>query len=224
MTETNDQEQTDLPSSTRGELALDAAAVISSAVPWIGGPVSAVLSGMSVGRKFDRVREVLDGLATDLKDVKSELSEQYVKTEEFQELLEKTLLKAADERSEEKRNIYRQFLTDVIQSPCKSYDEQIRFLRTLEEVQPDHIRILMALAQAPDNRDGFSGSPSATLSERLPQMSKQRIADLVSQVNDLRITNLTSLNTMMTYRGAQDLRHSITSYGQRFLKFIVDDN
>ena len=176
---------------------------------------------MSLGRKIDRVKEVLNGLAKDLKDFRLEASESYVKTEEFQELLEKTLMKVADERNKEKRDVYRAFLTDSIKSPGKSYDEQLRFLRTLEELQFDHLRVMKAMAEPPDDRDGISGSPPATLGERLPDMSKERIAELVSQLNDLRVTKLTALNTLMTYRGAQDLRGGITSYGQQFLSFLL---
>ena len=44
---------------SRTETALDLASFITSAVPWIGGPVSNVLGGISTGRKFDRVRASL---------------------------------------------------------------------------------------------------------------------------------------------------------------------
>jgi hypothetical protein len=114
----------------------------------------------------------------------------------------------------------RAFLIDAIASPGESYDEQVRFLRTLEELQPDHLRILRAIAEPPDNSDGFSGSPAAALHGRLAGISGGRIKELVAQLNDMRVTNLTGLNSMMTYRGAQDLRHAITSYGKRFLSFL----
>jgi hypothetical protein len=210
-----------LPSSTKTENALDIAGVITSVVPWIGSPVSAVLSGMSIGRKFDRVRKVLDGLADDLKGFKSEVSEKYVRTEEFEELLEKTLLKAADERNDEKRQVYRAFLRHEIQSPGKPYEEQMRCLKTLEVIQPDHILVLRAMGEKPDNQDGFSGSHLATLRTRLPNISDDRISLLVAELNEMRLSNLTSLKTMMTYRGAQDMRHAITPYGKTFVEFLV---
>jgi len=45
-----------------------------------------------------------------IKDIQSDLAKEYVKTDEFQELLEKTLRQAAEERSEEKRRAYSKFL------------------------------------------------------------------------------------------------------------------
>jgi len=211
-----------VPASTTTETALDIAAFVGSAVPWIGGPVSNVLGGISTGRKLARIREVLGGLVSDLNEFKSEVSEEYVKSEEFEELLEQTLRKAADERNEEKRQIYRSFLTNAIESPGEPYDEQIRFLRTLEEIQPDHLKILHALSQEPSPKPDMMGSPNQTLCNRLPGIDKDRIAELVDQLNDMRITNLTSLKTMMTGHGAEDLRHSVTSFGHRFLQFIIE--
>lgn len=211
-----------IPATTKAETVLDVAAFVGSAVPWIGGPVSNVLSGMSSGRKFARVREVLEGLISDLSDFKSQVSEEYVKTEDFQELLEQTLKRSADERNEEKRQIYRSFLTNAIESPGEPYDEQIRFLRSLEELQPDHLKVLRALSKTPDPDPGMMGSPNQTLRQRLPDLEEKRIEELITQLNDLRVTNMTSLKTMMTGRGAADLRHSITSYGQRFMQYIVE--
>ncbi len=210
-----------IPSTTRAETVLDVAAFVGSAVPWIGGPVSNVLSGRSWGRKFERVREVLEGLSSDLAEFKSEISEEYVKTEDFEELLEHTLRRAAEERNEAKRRIYRAFLTNAIESPGELYDEQIRFLRSLEELQPDHLLVIQALSQPPDPNPGMMGSPNQTLRRRLPDLEEERIGEIVSQLNDFRITNLTSLKTMMTGHGAADLRHSITPFGQRFLQYIV---
>lgn len=87
------------PASTSNETVLDVAAFVSSAVPWVGGPISNVLQGMSLGRKLARVREVLEGVVQDLQNFRSEVSEKYVKTDEFEELLERTLRQAAEERN-----------------------------------------------------------------------------------------------------------------------------
>lgn len=209
--------------STRGETALDIAAFVSSAVPYLGGPVSNVLGGISMGRKLARVREVLEGVVTDLAGFKSDVTEEYVRTEDFEELLEQILRRAADERYEEKRRLYRAFLRDAIESPGKSYDEQIRILRTFEELQPDHIRALKALSQAPSPDPGMMGSPIQTLKERLPEMDEAQIGDLTTQLNDLRVTNLGNLNVMMTGHGAENLRHAITQHGNRILQYIIEE-
>jgi hypothetical protein len=215
-----EEKSAELAVSTRSEEALDVAAAVTSLAPWLGGPVSQVLSGMSIGRKMGRVKEMLDGLASDLQSLRSEVSERYVRTDEFQELLERTLRAVADERSEEKRRIYRAFLAGTIRTPEEAYDEQVRFLRTLQEIQADHIRILKAIMQVPEQDLGIAGSQLQTLGKRLPDLPRERIQDLVGQLNSLRVTNLTSLTTMLTAHGAADLRHGLTAYGHRFIAYL----
>jgi hypothetical protein len=103
-------------------------------------------------------------------------------------------------------------------SPGGSNDEKLRFLQMREELQPDHLLVLKALAAEPDANPGMGGSPIQTLMTRLPQMSEARVADLISQLDDMGLTNLVeSLRASMTGLGAADLRHYITEYGRRFL-------
>lgn len=210
----------DLVSATKTERALDVAATVMSVVPWLGGPVGQVLSGMSIGRKMERVAEVLDELAQDLKAFRAEASESYVRSDEFKELLERTLRQVADERDDEKRRIYRLFLKGAIQTPGGSYDEHARFLRALEAVQADHLRVVRAVLEEPEASIGGVGSPIQTLCRRLPGLSRETIIELVGQLNDMRITNLTSLTTMMTAHSATDLRNGLTALGRRFVAFL----
>jgi len=206
--------------STGAETAMDVGAAVASLAPWVGGPVSQVLSGMSIGRKMNRVKEILDGLASDLDNFRSEVSEEYVRTGDFQELLERTLRMAADERNEEKRRIYRAFLARAIKTPGEPYDQQIQLLRTLDAVQTDHVRILRAIMQSPEQNVGVVGSQLQTLCNRLPDLRPEHIHELVGQLNDLRVTNMTVLTTMMTAHGAADLRHGLTLYGRQFIIFL----
>jgi len=211
-----------IPAATKTETALDVASFVGSAVPWIGGPVSNVLGGMSLGRKLGRVRDVLEGVTKDLGEFKSDVSENYVKTEEFEDLLEQTLKRAGEERNEEKRRLYRAFLTDTIEHPGETYDDQLRLLRVFEELAPDHIRMLKVMTQEPNPDPGSIGAPIQTLRRRLPEFDEKRIDELVAQLNDLRVTNLGSLRVTMTGRGAEDLRNVITELGQRILKYIME--
>lgn len=218
-TNSKDNNET-LPAATQVERALEVAATVGNLVPVLGGVVASVLSGLAGDRRFERVREVLLELADRVKGVSAE-QEKYIRGEDFEDLLIETLQRVWRERDEEKRRIYRDFLAAAIASPGGPYDEQLRFLRTLEELQGDHIRILRAIFQEPSpETSSLTGSPIRTLQRRLPDMDEARIDDLVTQLNDLRITNLGSLRVMMTARGAEDLRPTMTPYGQRFVRFL----
>src|SRR6266478_1918665 len=114
----------------------------------------------------------------------------------------------------------RAFLVRTIKQPGESYQEQKRLLHVIEELQPDHMRILVALDQAPEHNLGIMGSPIATLEKRIAGMPPSQIEDLVMQLNDMRVVNIRSLHTMMTSHGAADLKHTITPFGQRLIDFI----
>lgn len=204
------------------EKILDIASFVSSAVPWVGGPVSNVLGGISTARKIQRVHDLLEGFSEELRDFESKVSEEYVKTEDFEDLLEQTLRRTSEERNENKRRILQSFLVEAVKRPGEQYDDQLRFLKILENIYGDHIRVLQALMAPPDQDSGMMGSPSQTLSERLPDITDDRINDLVVQLNDLRVSNLKSLNTMMTGSGAQDLRNAVTPLGKRFLRYLAE--
>lgn len=205
---------------SKTETSLDIAATVASAVPWLGGPISNVLTGISAGRRFHRIEEVVVGLAEDLKDFRSGVSENYAQSREFQELGFQTLRRVLDEHNEQKRRIYRAFLVGAIKSPGESYDEQLRFLRTLEELQGDHIRVVRALMQTPESITGGTGSQISTLERRLRDMKRERITDLVDQLNAMRITKLADLDVTMSAHGAANLQKALTPYGRRLVAYI----
>ncbi|MCB8947476.1 MAG: hypothetical protein H6653_05610 [Ardenticatenaceae bacterium] len=207
---------------TTADKALDVGAFVSAVlpIPWLAPAVSFVLGGISNQRKIKRIQEALRQLNEEIGDFKSEASEKYVDSEEFEELVERTLQQIANERHEQKRNMYGRFLAGAIKSPGDPYDEQIRFLRDLELLQADHIRIFQAMLQEPDpNSNVYIGSTMTTLSERLSDISESRLRELVAYLNDMKLISGIG-NTMVTARTAVDLRNNFTPYGQRFVRYL----
>lgn len=213
-----------LPDDTRKDLALDAAAIFASLLPGLGGAISNVISGWSAERKRERVREVIDGLALRLANLHSKVAEEYVRSDELEDLLDQTLRRVANERHESKRRLYREFLVGAVTTPAP-YDEQLRVLRALDELQAAHLGLLRALMQEPDAKhaDAMMSSPAATLTRRVPGLSREQLGDLVAQLETLRIVTslVTRLHTGMTGGGAEDLRNSITPFGNRFVEYIL---
>lgn len=84
-------------------------------------------------------------------------SEGYVRTDDFRELLEKTLRQVADERGDEKRRIYRDFIAGAVLAPRESPEEKLGFLRIIEELEPVHIAALRLFEYAAGlQRKGFN--------------------------------------------------------------------
>ena len=104
----------------------DLGALFASVVPVVGGAVSFVLSDWTAQRRYQRVRDVLQGLAKDLQQFKGDVKEEYVRSDEFTDLLDQTLRRVANERYEEKRRLYRGVLLGAITGQGQSYDEHLQ--------------------------------------------------------------------------------------------------
>jgi len=202
----------------------DLGALFASVVPVVGGAVSFVLSDWTAQRRYQRVRDVLQGLAKDLQQFKDDVKEEYVRSDEFTDLLDQTLRRVANERHEEKRRLYRGVLLGAITGQGQSYDEHLHMLRVIDSLQVAHMALLKAILQVPDLKymDGISGSFIATLKRRLPELAEARIGDLVAQLNDHRVLTIGSLQTMMTARGAEDMRHTLSAFGRRLVSFLSE--
>jgi hypothetical protein len=163
---------------------------------------------------------VLQGLAKDLQQFKGDVKEEYVRSDEFTDLLDQTLRRVANERYEEKRRLYRGVLLGAITGQGQSYDEHLHMLRVIDSLQVAHMALLKAILQVPDPKymDGISGSFIETLKRRLPELSEARIGDLVAQLNDQRVLTIGSLQAMMTARGAEDMRHTLSPFEARDLE------
>ena len=222
-----DSKELDLPSSTKSEAALELSATVSSFAPWIGGPIGGVLSGISVKRKMSRVNDCLKVLASRVESIRDTVAEDFVRTEDFEDLLEQTLRRVADERIAEKRELFAVFLLNSIGKPDFPYERRLKLLKILEDLQLSGLSMLKALSQTPDSRglNRSIGSVHQTISERVPDIAVE-IDQVAKELERLDLAqNLTnSMRTTMTGRGAAELDNRITPLGRDFLLFIASEN
>ena len=206
----------------RTDKTIAATSALVSLVPWLGGAASNVVSGYGQTRKFNRVKELLDGLASRLSDFESDVAKEYVRTEDFEDLLQQTLRRVADERNAEVRNLYVRFIHRAIVEPGDEYDSQMDVLRAIGRLRGVHLTVMRALRQdpRPDADRKFAGSPSQTLRERTG-LSSEQIKGAVETLNDLRLINLDGLHVMMTGRGSESLQHTVTTLGIQVLDYIA---
>jgi hypothetical protein len=206
---------------TRDEKIIEVVGTVSSLAPLLGGPLSSILMGISGDRRFDRVRKTIIDLAERLGDVQAD-REAFVRSEDFEDLLIETVQRVAAERDAGKRQAYRNILLNAVRDAGQSYDETLRFLRVLEQLQPDHVEVLRAYdAKPPEANTLIGGSRRQTLGNRLREMLAEHIDDLVLQLEDLRLTT-GSLHGIVTGPSAVDLRPLITPFGRRFLTHVVE--
>lgn len=188
------------------------------------GVIGYAIGSFGAERKMQRIISFVNEVQERVTQIDSQISADYVRSDEFAELTEQVLEEVASERNEEKRQLYAAFLADVTASPsAQPYDERIKFIRVLSELQGDHLRILKAYMQPPNySTNVVVGSIRQTLEERLPGMRTKHIEELVRELGDMRILDSGGIGTMMTGRGAQELQNRITPLGQRFTKYLSE--
>lgn len=221
--EMNDIEKPELTPPTKTERFAEIIAVVTSAAPWIGGPVAEIIGGAATNLKIKRVTEFIQGVLEHVEALHTNAAEEFVKSEDFADILEKTSQAAADERHEAKRRLFSNYILNNISHPEITYDRRLKCLRTLTQVDIRHIDFLMALLQRPSMQElNLSMSaPSITIKRRVPHLSND-IGVIIHDTNTLGLTAIRNdyLNTNMTGSGAADLGHAVTEMGREFLSFL----
>ena len=218
-----------MPEEKRSDLVLDAASLLANlidlkAAPWLGGVVGNVVGGWSARKKLERIQDVILGLATRLAEIQVEVREDYVRSDEFEDLVDQTLRRVANERHAEKRRLYRNLLVGAATTPAR-YDEQLRFLRVIEELQAAHVQVLTAITAPPKAPSGgryqaLYISQIQILRSQLPDLPEELLKDLLRQLDMLGVISTKSLDAM-THE--VDARRMLTDFGRRFVTYLGTD-
>jgi hypothetical protein len=212
-----------LPTFDRNEAILDSVAAVSALVPLLGGPVSNILSGVSSDRRFERMKAVLLKLARKLDEMGVAQSD-YVRSEDFEDLLVEGLERVMRERSSEKRALYTNILSNSVLKPNLDYDEKISFLRTLDALQPRDIAVLKGfLATGKPMRGSFAGSARGVLLELLSDLAPADVDQSLDTLERVGILKGVNAIAAINVSDAQTrLRGFLTSYGDALTAFLSE--
>jgi len=206
------------PSAT-GPDAADITDLVAEALPWLADSVRESISPFADRRKAGRVQEVLNAVIADLREFASDVSELYVKTPEFKQVLAQVLRQAADEPNDQKRRLYRAFLADAITSPLEPFEKQMRLLHILKELRLDHLRLLPALTSLPASPSAHAQTPLQMLRKEFPDIPRERMSGLLSQLTDLEVVAVSDW-TSTASGNPELLRNSLTSVGRKLLRYF----
>lgn len=220
----NNNNKPDLIPATRRERFAEITAIVSSAAPWIGGPISGIIGGVATELKIKRVTQFIKDVLEYVEELHSQETENFVKTEDFADIFDKTAHAVADERYETKRKLFSNYILNNIASPEISYQLRLKCLRLLEDINTQHIDLLEALLRPPTEAENSMGlsAPSTTIERRAPQL-RGNLSAIIHETNTLGLTDIKGnyLNTNMTGHGAANLAHAVTSFGKDFIAFIT---
>ncbi len=76
--------------ATKGERFAELIAVVTSAAPWIGGPVAEIIGGVATNLKIKRVTQFVKDVLDQVEKLHTQASEDFVRSEDFTDIFEKT--------------------------------------------------------------------------------------------------------------------------------------
>lgn len=170
--------------------------------------------------------EMMDFLRFDLGGLRADVDEKYVASEDFEDLLEEALQRAARERLQAKRQAYARFIAqDVTQRSAELYDAKLRVLRKLEGLQEEHLKVLSAVVneEPPDSHGGrhqtLSSNQVQTLVRRT-SLPEQRVKDICEDLQQEDLLEKIS-GGMMTSDGAERTKHLLSRVGRDLVGYLT---
>jgi hypothetical protein len=216
--------------STRGEAAVEIAVIALEAVPYVGGVLSSTASYFLERRKNERLNRFLIDLAEDLQSTEERINQEFVRTDDMQDLTEDILSKAAETRRQEKLDALRAIFLNTILSEHPDYNLAAEIADLVQNWQPSHI-ILLKILSDPRSADeqmgrvvgeggGITTSINRILSKLLPEWDEDQIDRTWQDLYDKRIHRTPGTRTMMTDQGIRQLEGRLTDFGVKVVNFL----
>jgi hypothetical protein len=164
-------------------------------------------------RKVDRVRDTLVGLYQRLERTRSE----YVRKDEFQDILEETLRRLSEQPNPERRRMMRTIFERILEEPLEHRSNRL-FLRLADELPSGAVRLLSIL------RDPVGPSTRNRLAiEALADQSGIPAEEVRAYVDELVAIQL--MSSKVGRMGAQQgkpLDHLLTKRGEAFVRYFQE--
>ena len=213
-----------LTAKSDSEGAMEGLAALSSALPVVGGYVTQLVNQKLTDRQARRVAFAVGALEGDIAGLRNDLDQEYVREDEFEELVEIIMDEIQKTRDEERIRILLNILENqaVTGGARTSLDNVERFLRLLHELSVDSVIVLDAAAKPPgESTLSMMGSTGQTIQSRLPS---GLAIDIRTAVDELMREGLvisgTKIGITMTAEGAQNTAAILTPMGHQFVSFV----
>lgn len=217
--------------STTGEKAVELVAIALNAVPIAGGVMSDIAGAIISKRQNRRLNQFLVTLAENLKDLESRVNNDFMQTDDFQDLAEDLFSKAAETRQQEKLDAFRAIFVNTVLSSSPTYDEAAEIAELVNDWQPRHI-ILMHILADPAIADkqmgnivgpggGLTTSISSILHKLLPEWDDDQIDRTWKELHDAQMHRTPGTKTMMTDQGINQLQNRLTDFGAKVARYLV---
>lgn len=189
-------------------------------VPIVGGVLATFISEYVPRRKQERLVGFVQDLSREFVAEQTRLDAEFVKSKDFDRMVEDVLDRAQTVRNEDKLGYWAALLAGVATTDRPAASDRERMIETLDGLRPQHLQLLHVIATTTTGRPGSDmGSVSNTLEWKIPGPP---IDDLRRDWGDLARFGVVSDYPfgMMTAEGAGNLTVRLTPYGRAFVKLL----
>ncbi len=217
-----------LAGSAVAESVLNIFKAILSTVPFTGGLASLITDYIPSSR-FRRLEDFARLVAEDLKSVADKVDQEYLRTDEFAHIFERSFKGAAEHYQHEKLRAFRGILVNAAVRTDVAQEEKEHFLVLANNLSVSQLRILMFMAEPRRYladvgineravRGGFADMFRTVLPGMDLDLAKSAFGDLYQ--SGLISTDKTIFGTMTSAQGLQLLGDRVTPLGHRFMQFL----
>lgn len=215
-----------------GENTFNIIKAIFSEIPG-GSAFTSLINDYIPSKKHERLIKFTKQLAEDLKNLKGEVKEGYVSTEEFAYLFEQTYRAVAENYQKEKLDMFRGLLINSIKKdmPYITPEEKEFFLNLLKRLEVLHIKLLkffynpqkyiIDIGSNPSLVKEFSFGDTINFYMQEVSIDSIKLAHEELYRYGLLNTDKSIYNTMTAGRGLQIVQGRISDFGKRFVEFCV---
>ena len=211
---------------TNVEDMVEGAALLASSFPVIGGVASGIALHTTASRRWDRLVNFLISVEEKLQEVESISDDQ-------EEIVVEVLERVVKERSEEKRECFRNILVHAIVDQDLDYDTTIENVRLLERLTSNHIRMLSILRDplgadrqlggkvAAATSNSFGGSYAAYLRPFFDNWNDEQLRRVWSDLHNEYVLNQSFPTTVGVSPNLEGLTTCLSDYGMSFVQHIL---
>ena len=209
----------ELDETEAADHAYSASLAALQALPF-GGSVAQLLTDYLPQKKQRRLVEFVQELGREWQTHRDRLDEDFIRSDEFDRLVEDVMDRVQQVRSQEKQAYFAAILAGFATPERPDEAERQRILDTLDGMRPRQMRILAVISETTEPPPGlYAGGVMATLKWKMPDLEDAVIRDEWDALAGLGVVGGYPSGTM-TAQGAGNLRGRVTPYGWRYLKAI----
>lgn len=188
-------------------------------IPGVGGAIDTLVFHKAGQIKERRLNQLIESLQQQFETIQdSTLDKNYIHSEDFLWLIEKTFLSYISESKQKKREYYKDLLVNSCLSSFSSFDKELLF-RLLENTSMFHISLLITIGKSMNKQGMFNTSVFSEYKFKLPELFSH-LNLLVSSGFVFKYTHVNMEKDGDEYHAATHDTYTMTTLGKELLSLI----